>query len=365
MSPKENLLLTHRRPTTGWRLLKDTTSFVTYKMMPHLGAEAALEHVANPEYAARLSQYTEITGIVDQLPNLDLILSAQNVGEAFTAIHLVAGLIDFSNVTTNKHPNKFVRIVAKINRALTHENDQDGWYKDKAKSIAQGSWRGIGLPSVHSLPDNLPLTMNAMKDLLVDKEHPMLSGLFAFLTMAGSLHLINDVAKITAKIIEKWDARYSNHEANVQKSRTRTETVERDPEIVQLGRKHRQNLNKEVKKVQDHVTDFAEGEGVARANEAAAADPGGYAMQQRLKEHQAMLERKYQNRILLTQILPNTKLNAQPKPLPESLLRSISREAERRFRKMMDIGKFFRDQSAKNPQEEKPIVLREVDHRKK
>lgn len=293
-----------------------------------------------------LYDLTEEIGLGNLMPNLEQPF--ENFGLSLLTLHMIANKIDFTEETRKKHSNDFVRFAA------------------NTKHIAEKTGlRNLSAASVFLAPETSPEIINAATDLLTTQEHPVLSSIMLAAGVSGVINSLVDIITISGKLVEKWEARYSNHQANVEKSRTRTETVQRDPEIVVLGRKHRQNLHKEVKKVQDHVTGFAEGEGMARANDAAAADPGGYAMQQRLKEHQAMLERDSQNRKLPSQILPSTRLNVESKPLPESLLTSISREAERRFRKMMAIGKFFREQSAKNPQEEKPIVLRSVDRRKK
>lgn len=182
-----------RTTLTYGNVLAKIATFPLSKMALHYGSRI---------FDGQMSRLDEGTSLIESLPNFDSVFKLANFRHALLALHIGASAIHFEDQSKTPHPNNFVRRVAKLDNLLHNTPQHKLAFVNTLHVGAQKVINGTAPVAVHSAPELIPSTIPAVTNL---KEHPIASSALIFMGAMSVLHTVNSVAKVAAKLIEKYE----------------------------------------------------------------------------------------------------------------------------------------------------------------
>lgn len=187
--------------------------------------------------SAGFDQFAHDRALVEIAPDFDAVGTKSNLAAFFLGVHILASAVTFEEGTSTNHPNPFVRRVAAINDYLDKEPQSGIKFLD----VIQGTIQAVNVVTaplaIHSAPDTLMASGQAIKDLATTQDHSLVDVALISFAASGTLHIIRDFTKIYAKIAEvknKTTPEYRKAK-NSRKSNNKTAVAEELQDVLPIG----------------------------------------------------------------------------------------------------------------------------------
>lgn len=217
--------------------------------------------------AAGFKDFATARQLKEIVPNFTEVFSKANFEAFFLGLHLASSAIHFQPDTATEHPSKFVRQVAKVSHYLDEEPEGNLQYAVQAVNRYTAPFL------VHAAPDLVKASIPAVLDIFTAHENLPIDAAIISFAIFGTLHIIRDMTKIPAKIME---AKHTHTKAYRAAHRTRkVDNVVDDPDILSLGERHVNHLIKVGDRHVQAVEHIGSSGVISQENIAAAKHPLG------------------------------------------------------------------------------------------